>query len=105
MLHSIESRRLGTGSTDHLWLAWGIFITNFIWTLLISLLALAISAWVRWKVVAGGMLLVIFFLGSGLAQAINAILRTNAGYWIDIGYADFGQHLRTTSIAIKQWRP
>ncbi|HEY3738407.1 MAG TPA: hypothetical protein VGL53_01120 [Bryobacteraceae bacterium] len=72
------------------WLAWGVFVTNFIWTLLISLLALAISAWVRWKVVAGGMLLVIFFLGSGLGQAINAILRTDAGYWIDLA-ADFGQ--------------
>ena len=62
-----------------------MFVTNFIWTILISLLALALSAWVRWKVVAGGMLLVIFFLGSGLAQAINAVLRTDAGYWIDMG--------------------
>ncbi len=76
-------------TTANAWLAWGIFATNFIWTILISLLALAISAWVRWKVVAGGMLLVIFFLGSGLAQAINAVLRTNAGYWIDIG-TNFG---------------
>jgi hypothetical protein len=36
------------------------------------------------------MLLVVFFLGSGLAQAINAILRTDAGYWIDMG-TNFGQ--------------
>ena len=67
------------------WLAWSIFFTSFIWTILISLLALAISAWVRWKIVAGGMLLVIFFLGSGLGQAINAVLRTDAGFWIDMG--------------------
>ena len=75
---------------DNAWLAWGIFVTNFIWTILISLLALAISAWVRWKVVAGGMLLVVFFLGAGLAQAINATLRTDAGYWLDMG-TNFGQ--------------
>ena len=75
---------------DNAWLAWGIFVTNFIWTILISLLSLAISAWVRWKVVAGAMLLVIFFLGSGLAQAINATLRTDAGYWLDLG-TNFGQ--------------
>lgn len=72
------------------WLAGAIFVTNFAWTLMISLLALAISAWVRWKVVAGAMLLVIFFLGAGLAQAINASLRTDAGYWIDLG-TNFGQ--------------
>jgi len=76
--------------SDNAWLAGAIFVTNFLWTILISLLALAISAWVRWKVVAGGMLLVIFFLGTGLAQAINAILRTDAGYWIDMG-TNFGQ--------------
>lgn len=74
-----------TWMTSNAWLAWGVFVTNFVWTVMISLLALAISAWVRWKVVAGGMLLVIFFLGSGLAQAINAVLRTDAGYWIDMG--------------------
>jgi ABC-2 type transport system permease protein len=75
---------------DNAWLAWSIFLTNFMWTILISLLALAISAWVRWRVVAGAMLLVLFFLGSGLAQAINATLRTDAGYWIDLA-TNFGQ--------------
>ena len=75
---------------DHSWLAWSVFLTNFIWTLLISLLALALSAWVRWKIIAGALLLVIFFLGAGLAQAVNAVLRTDAGYWIDLA-TNFGQ--------------
>ena len=74
---------------DHSWLAWSIFLTNFVWTILISLLALALSAWVRWKVVAGALLLVIFFLGAGLAQAINAVMRTESGFWIDLG-TNFG---------------
>ncbi len=86
ILFGIEASLEGwTWFTNNLWLAWAVFITNFIWTLLISLVSLAISAWVRWKVVAGGMLLVILFLGAGMAQAINAILRTDAGYWIDMG--------------------
>jgi ABC-2 type transport system permease protein len=76
--------------SNNSWLAGSIFLTNFMWTILISLLALAISAWVRWRIVAGAMLLVIFFLGAGLAQAINAVLRTDAGYWIDLG-TNFGQ--------------
>jgi ABC-2 type transport system permease protein len=80
---------------DHSWLAWSVFLTNFIWTILISLLALALSAWVRWKLVAGALLLVIFFLGAGLAQAVNAVLRTDAGYWIDLGtnFQQLCQHL------------
>jgi ABC-2 type transport system permease protein len=75
---------------DHAWLAWSVFLTNFVWTIMISLLALALSAWVRWKIVAGALLLVIFFLGAGLAQAINAVLRTDAGFWIDLG-SNYGQ--------------
>jgi ABC-2 type transport system permease protein len=67
------------------WLAPAIFLTNVLWVLLISLLALAISAWVRWKVVAGALLLLVFFLGAGMGAAINAVMRTEKGAWIDIG--------------------
>jgi ABC-2 type transport system permease protein len=67
------------------WLAPAIFLTNILWVLLISLLALAISAWVRWKVVAGALLLLVFFLGAGMGAAINAVMRTEKGAWIDIG--------------------
>jgi ABC-2 type transport system permease protein len=67
------------------WLAASIFLGNLVWILLISLLSLAISAWVRWKVIAGSALLLIFFLGAGLSAAINAVMRTTKGEWIDIG--------------------
>lgn len=67
------------------WLAGAIFLTNVMWILLISLLALALSAWVRWKVVAGALLLLVFFLGAGLGAAINAVMRTEKGAWIDMG--------------------
>jgi ABC-2 type transport system permease protein len=67
------------------WLPASIFLSNVMWVLLISLLALALSAWVRWKVVAGALLLLIFFMGTGLGAAINAVMRTEKGAWIDIG--------------------
>jgi ABC-2 type transport system permease protein len=70
---------------ENAWLAWAIFLGNAVWILLISLLALAVSAWVRWKVIAGSALLLIFFLGAGLSAAINQIMRTTNGEWIDIG--------------------
>ncbi len=62
-----------------------ILLSNVMWILLISLLALAISAWVRWKVVAGALLLLVFFMGAGLGAAINAVMRTEKGAWLDIG--------------------
>jgi len=68
---------------DNLDLAGAIFLSSAIWIVLISFMALALSAWVRWRIVAGALMLVIFFLGAGLAQAINAVMRTHNGHWID----------------------
>lgn len=69
---------------DHLWISWALIAGNGIWILLISVMALALSAWVRWKIVAGAMMLVVFFLGTGLAQAFRVALRTTSGYWFDM---------------------
>jgi ABC-2 type transport system permease protein len=65
--------------------AWGIFIGSLIEIMIFSLLSLAISAWIKRKLAAGAALLGIFFFGSGLAAAINAVLETKNGYLIDIG--------------------
>jgi ABC-2 type transport system permease protein len=50
----------------------------------LSLIALAISAWVRWKIAAGGLILGVFFVGAGFGAAINAVMRTKNGSLIDI---------------------
>ena len=67
------------------WIAPALLLSNLIWILLISFLALALSAWVRWKVIAGALLLLVFFMGAGMGAAINAVMRTEKGAWIDIG--------------------
>lgn len=69
--------------SKNLWLAGSIFLSSMIWIALTSFLALALSAWVRWRVVAGALMLVVFFLLAGMAQAINAMMRTDKGYWLD----------------------
>src|SRR5262249_12688026 len=43
----------GTWMTDHWRYASGIFFGGWIWVLVLSLLALALSAWVKWKPAAG----------------------------------------------------
>ena len=69
----------------NLWIVGSILAGNIIWILLISLIALALSAWVRWKIVAGALMLVVFFLGAGLGAAINQVMNTTRGSWLDIG--------------------
>jgi ABC-2 type transport system permease protein len=49
------------------------------WILTISLLALALSAWVKWRPVAGAMLFGIFFAGAAFGGAFNDIFRTDWG--------------------------
>jgi ABC-2 type transport system permease protein len=49
------------------------------WIVVISLLTLAISAWVRFKPAARGALFGIIFILAGFAEAINAVTRTSAG--------------------------
>jgi ABC-2 type transport system permease protein len=69
---------------DNLWLAWGIFVGLAAWTLVLSLIALALSAWVKWKIAAGAMILGVFFAGAGFGSAIDSVLRTNYGALIDL---------------------
>jgi ABC-2 type transport system permease protein len=71
---------------DNFYIANGILLGALIWIAVLSLLSLAISAWVKWRIAAGAMLLGTLFIGAGFGQAINAVLRTQQGYLIDIGH-------------------
>ena len=68
----------------NLWMAGSIVLSCSIWIAILCLLSLALSAWVRWKIVAGALLLGVLFLGSGFGHAINGILQTNYGYVLDL---------------------
>ena len=70
---------------DNAFLAAGIVVGSLIWIAVLSLLALALSAWVKWRMVAGALVLATFFLGAGFAQAVNGVLQTKQGYLLDIG--------------------
>jgi ABC-2 type transport system permease protein len=60
-------------------LALAIAIGSLVWVILISLVALASSAWVRWRPAAAGMLFALFFIPAGFGQAVNTIMRTGWG--------------------------
>ena len=71
---------------SHLWIAGSLVVSSLIWIAILSLLAMALSAWVKWRIVAGALLLAVMFFGAGFAQAINAVMQTDAGYFFNVAY-------------------
>lgn len=51
------------------------------------LLALALSAYVRWRIVAGGLFAAVFAVSAGIGEAVNDLLRTRWGRVINIPWA------------------
>jgi ABC-2 type transport system permease protein len=69
---------------DNLWIAGSLFLGLMVWIVVLSLIALALSAWVKWKIAAGGLLLAVFFAGAGFGTAINGIMHTSKGTLINL---------------------
>jgi ABC-2 type transport system permease protein len=69
---------------DNLWIASAIFISNIVWILLLALLTQAVSAIVKWRVVASAALLGIFFIPSVFGQVINVIFMTRWGNLVSL---------------------
>ena len=65
-------------------IATGLFLGAWIWILLLALLALALSAWVKWKPAAGALMFGLFFVASGFGAAINNVQDTKWGYLLNI---------------------
>lgn len=66
------------------WLAGAIFMGLGIWIVILSLIALALSAWVKWKIAAGALIMAVFFTGAGFGATINLIMQTHYGGLIDL---------------------
>jgi ABC-type transport system involved in multi-copper enzyme maturation permease subunit len=69
----------------NLWMASAIIIGGVVWALLLALLTQTISALVKWRVVASGALLALFFIPSVFGEFINVIFLTRWGHIISLG--------------------
>jgi len=70
--------------SDNLRIAGGLFLGAWVWIVVISLLALALSAWVKWKPAAGALVFGVFFVAAGFGAAINEVMRTKWGHLLNI---------------------
>jgi ABC-2 type transport system permease protein len=79
-----------------------------IWITMLSLIALALSAWVKWRIAAGACILGLHFVGAGFAEAINQIMRTREGSLINLSevihtiWADLFRHSRGMDLSVTQ---
>jgi ABC-2 type transport system permease protein len=87
VLFLVQASLAGASWTwTHLWIAGSLVVSSLIWIAILSLLAMALSAWVKWRIVAGALLLGVMFFGAGFAQAINTVLRTESGHFFNVAY-------------------
>ena len=60
-------------------IAAGLFFGAWLWILWLALLALALSAWVKWRPAAGALMFGVFFVAAGFGEAINVVEGTRWG--------------------------
>lgn len=69
---------------SNLWMVGAIFFGFAAWIILLSLIALAISALVKWRVVASAAMLGLFFVTSAMGEIINELFLTRSGHLISL---------------------
>jgi hypothetical protein len=70
---------------DNLSLASAIIFGGIVWILLLALLSQAVSALVKWRVIASAALLGIFFIPSVFGEVVNNLFQTRWGNIISLG--------------------
>lgn len=80
--------------TEHFRVGPAILLGSGVWILVLALFGLALSAWVRWRTVAAGLLFAVFVVSRALGAILNASFDTVWGGLVD---------LRTLITVLWQW--
>ncbi len=108
LLFSLQAGLAKGGWTwSHLWMIIPIILCSAIWILMLSLISLAVSAWVKLRIVATGVIFISFFIPAGLGEMFNAIMSTYWGRLLNFSYlfqliVEKGFHQQTGQFA-RRW--
>jgi ABC-type transport system involved in multi-copper enzyme maturation permease subunit len=87
LLFSLQSGLASNGWIwSHLWMTAPIVLCSAIWILMLSLISLAVSAWVKLRIVATGVIFITFFIPAGFGEMFNAIMGTYWGRLLNFSY-------------------
>jgi len=96
-------------------IAAGLVAGSLIWIIFLSILGLALSSWVKWRVVATGIIFAAVFVPAGVGGIVSAILRTKWGLLLNVpvvmtvlwrrllgapDFMPFGESLPTSAMAL-----
>jgi ABC-type transport system involved in multi-copper enzyme maturation permease subunit len=73
-------------AVNNMRLVLGMITGALIWIAFLSVLCLAISSWVKWRVVATGAIFAAIFVPSGVGAIVSAVLRTKWGFLLNVPY-------------------
>lgn len=69
----------GSWLTENYWIAGSIFVVSWVWIILLALLSVTMSAWVKWRMAASAGLFGLFIISNVMGITINQVLRTRWG--------------------------
>lgn len=65
-------------------IAGGMLAGSLLWIVFLCILGLALSAWVKWRVVATGAIFAVVFVPAGIGGIITGVLRTRWGFLLNV---------------------
>ena len=78
VLFTVQSSLAGWSWTAENWmLGVGIFFGFLLWMMFVGLVAMTSSAYVKWRVISGGLVIGFFFVLGGAAEVARAVLRAD----------------------------
>ena len=69
----------GSWLASNYWIAGSIFVVSWAWIILLALLSVTMSAWVKWRMAASAGLFGLFIISNVMGITINQVLRTRWG--------------------------
>ncbi len=87
LLFGLHAQLEGNGwGSEHLWLMGAIFLGCMLWIIVIVLLAMALSVWIKWRWVASIMMLATFVVLAAIGEMASLILDTQWGRLLNLNY-------------------
>jgi len=77
----------GGWMSENLWIANAILMLSFLCLAILSLLATAFSAWIKWRTAASAALFAVILIPMPIGAIIDAIFDTNKGYMLSLMFA------------------
>ena len=68
----------------HAGMGFGLLVGSLVWIVFLSMLGLALSAWVKWRVVATGLIFASIFISAALGSMAKMILNTRWGMLLNL---------------------